>query len=112
MIQKSKSINPVSNNNLKKAFYNNVKEEEDKQIEDSKNSISGITNNFSDSFTINESLTQLISKPSSLDEKNIIKKFNNNNLEKIKKVKESNIKNNNIEGNNIINNISENDIIP
>ena len=112
LIQKSKSINPVSNNNLKKAFYNNVKEEEDKQIEDSKNSISGITNNFSDSFTINESLTQLISKPSSLDEKNIIKKFNNNNLEKIKKVKESNIKNNNIEGNNIINNISENDIIP
>ena len=112
LFKKSKSINPVFDNNLKKAFYNNIKEEEDKQIEDSKNSMSRITYNFSDIFTISDSLAKLISKPSSVDEKNTIKKFNNNNLEKIKKVKESNIKNNNIEGNNIINNISENDIIP
>jgi len=111
LFKKSKSINPVFDNNLKKAFYNNIKEEEDKQIEDSKNSMSRITYNFSDIFTISDSLAKLISKPSSVDEKNTIKKFNNNNLEKIKKVKESNIKNNNIESNNIINNISENDII-
>ena len=73
LFKKSKSINPVFDNNLKKAFYNNIKEEEDKQIEDSKNSMSRITNNFSDIFTINDSLAKLISKPSSLNEQNIIK---------------------------------------
>ena len=102
--KKFKSEN-IAFNNIHDKVLSNIKEEEDKQKEESKYTISSINLEFSDFLSISNSFAKTLKKSFPFEEKNSMIKFNNiNNLININQKGMSNIKNNNIILNNNINN--------
>ena len=109
--KKFKSENIAFNNIHNKVLSNIIEEEEDKQTENSKCTISTINFEFSDFLNISNSFAKAIKKSFPPEEKNSLIKSNNiNNKVNINPKGVSDIKNNNIILSNNINNEINNNI--